>query len=111
MIQINPCGHRVLVKPEKLEDADPAIRRAKAAGIDMSAVINNDREQEAVVVGTVLKIGETAWKDSSLGGVPWANVGDKVYYAKFSGKQIKLPGEDPVLIMNDDIVAVIKENN
>lgn len=109
MIQINPCGHRVLVKPEKVAEVDEVYKSARRAGIEL---IEDKREQEAVVIGTILKIGDTAWKDPSLGGTPWANVGDKVYYAKFSGKEIKIPGETPVLIMNDeDIVAVIKENN
>lgn len=111
-MQIEPCGHRVLVKPFDVAEVDEQIKRAKSFGLDMSAVTNNKREQEAVVVGTVLKIGNTAWKDPSLGGEPWAQVGDKVYFAKFAGKQIKLPGsEEDLLVLNDeDIVAVIKED-
>lgn len=107
---IEPCGHRVLIKPESLEDVDPDIKRAKALGFDMSAVTNNKREQEAVTYGRVLKVGPTAWTHESLGGKPWAKVGDRVIFAKFSGKLIKLPNQDEFLVLNDeDIVAVVTE--
>lgn len=107
---IEPCGHRVLIKPESLEDVDPDLRRAKAAGIDVSAIVGNKREQEAVTYGTVLKVGPTAWSHESLGGKPWAQVGDRVIFAKFSGKLITLPDQTKFLIMNDeDVVAVLKE--
>jgi co-chaperonin GroES (HSP10) len=110
MKTIEPLGHRVLVKPEKVEDVDPAIRKARMAGLDLSAITGDKREQEAVVIGTVVKVGATAWKDPSLGGVPWAVPGDRVFFAKFSGKSVSLNGEDPLLIMNDeDIVAAIRE--
>lgn len=107
---IEPCGHRVLVKPESVADVDPAIKRAKALGFDMSSVENNKREQEAVVFGIVVSVGPTAWAHESLGGKPWAKVGDKVVFAKFSGKKIELPNQPEMLVMNDeDIVAVIRE--
>lgn len=110
MKTIEPAGHRVLVKPEKVEDVDPAIKRARAAGLDLSAVTNDKKEQEAVVFGIVLAIGSTAWKDPSLGGLPWAKVGDRILFAKFAGKSVELDGQEPVLLLNDeDIVAVIRE--
>lgn len=110
MKEIEPCGHRVLIKPETVEDADPMVRRAKAMGIDVSQITNNKREQEAVVFGTILKVGPTAWAHESLGGKPWAKIGDQVMYAKFSGKRVELADQEELLLLNDeDIVAIVKE--
>jgi len=100
-----PCGHRVIVRPDKYENADPVYQSAKQAGFHL---IQDNREQAGVVTGVVVSIGPTAWDD--FGGIPWAQVGDKVYYAKFSGKNIELAPEDPMIVLNDeDIVAVVKE--
>ena len=36
-MSIDVLGHRILIKPERLEDHDKALRSAKAAGIEATA--------------------------------------------------------------------------
>ena len=106
-MKINPVLHRVLVKPEAVEEVDELIKRAKAAGIEVQL---DKREQAAVEVGTVVLVGSTAYKEfgtiaEDQGVVP----GAKVYFAKYSGKTVKI-GEDKHLLLNDeDIVGVISD--
>lgn len=106
---IIPLGHRILVKPQKLEDIDDTYKLAKQAGI----IINEDHQklqQATVDKGTVVSMGETAFKD--FGGEPWCAVGDLVAYAKYGGKAIKDPyTEEEYLILNDEdiIVKLVKE--
>lgn len=101
---IIPCGHRILVKPEKLHDADPTYRQAAAAGILIPEMAKK-LEQAAMDKGVVVAIGPTAFKD--FGGEAWCKVGDTIAFAKYGGKYI---GDD--LILNDeDVIAVLKETN
>ena len=99
-----PLIHRIIVKPFAVEDADETIRRARAAGIHIEL---DKREQAAVEVGTIVSIGDTAFRDYDTNVVP--KVGDKVYYAKYAGKQVK-DGDEKYLALNDeDLVAIITQ--
>ena len=106
---IKVVGHRILIKPFKLEEVDEAFKRAKAAGIQF---VENDemrREQNAVDKGTVVSIGSTAFKD--FGGDPWCKVGDLITYAKYSGKYAEDPStkERYVILNDEDCLAVLTQ--
>lgn len=104
-----PCGHRVLLVLDKLEETDETFKSAKLAGIEIPKEFREVRlEQNAVDRGVVVSIGSTAFKD--FGGEPWCAVGDYIAFARHSGKYITDPGtkEEFVLINDEDIVCVIK---
>lgn len=106
---IIPAGHRVLVKQEGIDDADEVFRSARASGIEIVRD-KGVRYQESVDIGDVIAIGSTAWKD--FGGTPWAQVGDRVVFAKHAGKKVEDPADKDshyVVLNDEDIVAVIKE--
>jgi co-chaperonin GroES (HSP10) len=70
-----------------------------------------------MISGTLAAIGPQAWKafGPNFTGEPWANVGDRVYFAQYSGKIVKDPdtGEEYKLMNDEDITAVVaagKEN-
>lgn len=97
--------HTVLVKPEKVEETDEVIRRARAAGL---AVQLDKREEKAVEYGTVVHVGPTAFKD--YGRDPdILNIGDKVTFAKYAGKAIKYKEENFLILNDQDVLAIIKE--
>lgn len=109
---IEPLGHRLLVKPEKIEDVDAAFASAKRAGI----IVETDerkREQAAVDRGIVVAMGSTAFLD--YGGTPWCAIGDKVAYTRYGGKMITDPDDNTqYIILNDeDIICryAVKESN
>lgn len=104
---LKPLGPRVIVRPDEFDHADPVYKAAKAAGI----VIQRDkREQQAVVKGTVVSIGELAFKAPVGDGTAWVKVGDRVYYAKFSGKEIVDPEtKEELLLLNDEDLCVLIE--
>ena len=97
---LKPLGPRVIVKPDDFDDADPHYAAAKRAGI----VLKRDKfEQDAVVIGTVVSIGPKAFHEPVGDGTPWVKVGDRVYYAKFAGKQVIDPEtKDELLLLNDE---------
>lgn len=103
---ITPCGHRLLVRPEKIEDVDKSYAAAKKAGIYIPEM-EERKEQLAVERGIVVSLGFTAFKAFD-DGVPWCKVGDKVAYNKYGGKLIKDPeDQQEYLILNDDDVLCV----
>lgn len=111
---IVPCGHRVLVRQDKVDEHDIVLKKAREAGLEL-ALDRQTRYQFGVDEGIVVKVGATAWKD--FGGEPWAKEGDRVIFAKNTGKVVVDPSEKelkeddrtPYVILNDeDIVAVVR---
>ena len=68
-----------------------------------------EKERKAVEIGTVVSIGETAFKDYG-GSIDTIKIGDRVIIAKYSGKEIKDIDETQYVVINDeDVLVIIKE--
>lgn len=85
MLKIKAVGHRVIIK------ADP-VEEVSKGGIVLS--VDTKRESAAAQKGTVYEIGAMAWKNDLYGfnkdgWEPWCKVGDRVYFARYSGKLIR----------------------
>jgi chaperonin GroES len=98
---IEPAGHRVLVKVEEAETVTKG-------GIIVASTIA-DKNTEANIFGVIIAIGENAWKAFD-GGDPWAQVGDRIAFAKYGGFVIIDPdtNEKFRLLNDEDITAVIR---
>ena len=108
---LNPLGPRVIVKPDNIEDVDPTFKKAKEAGIHIPKELREMKlEQQAVVKGTVISIGPLAFHPPVGDGTPWVKVGDRVYYAKYAGKDVVDPETEErfLLLMDEDLVVEIK---
>lgn len=97
--------HHVLVKLEDVCEADAQFRRAKELGIELAL---DKREQKAVEFGTVVSVGPTAFID--YGRDPTVlKGGDRISFARYSGKSIKDSDDTEYLILNDvDVLCVIE---
>jgi co-chaperonin GroES (HSP10) len=96
---IVPLLHRLIIKLDNPEETTPA-------GIVIPKAIL-EREQTGAEIGTVISIGDTAFKDFKAELIPI--VGDKVYFAKYAGKKVKDIDEAEYVAINDeDCVAIIK---
>ena len=97
---VRPVGHRVLVKPEKIEEKIGSIVIAKAT---------TDKEQLAQVRGTVLDVGKDCWREFND---PWCKIGDTVLYQRYAG--MRVPDgrgsfiEDMLLLNDLDITAIVE---
>lgn len=103
---IEVVGHRVLIKPKRFDEeiADGALQ-----GFKLDVGEDWKRERAATVIGTILSVGPNAWKGFDT-GEPWAKVGDKVYYAKYSGKTVEEDGELFIICNDEDVQAIIHED-
>jgi co-chaperonin GroES (HSP10) len=102
-----PLGPRVIVRPDSFTNADPVYEAAKKAGIVLT---HDKREQAGVVKGTVVSIGSMAFHAPVGDGTPWVKVGDRVYYAKYAGKDVTDPStkEELMLLNDEDLCAEIQ---
>ena len=99
---IRAVGHLILIKVEK-----PAERTK--GGIVLPSQVR-DAEQRGAEIGVVVDIGPTAYMADGLGGVPWINVGDRIFFAKYAGKWVKEPEDDAeefLMIRDDDVCGRI----
>lgn len=103
---LKPFLHRVLLKMEDVEEVDETFKAVRAAGLAIPEMAK-EKEQNAVVWGTVVSVGPTAFND--YGGDPsWLKAGDKVVIAKYSGKQITVGKEKFTVVNDEDVVAVLE---
>lgn len=106
-LPIRPCGHYVLVKPDKVE-------LTTESGIVIQSKQQAKREHVASVKGTLVAVGEQAWY--AFGDEPWAEVGDKVYFKRHVSDRIEdekdlVDGQpqEYFLMADENILAVIGE--
>lgn len=101
---MRPVEYKIIIRPEEIDDTDPVLKRAKAAGIEIAGD-TKDRERMAQIRGTLVAVGGNAFEDWR-GAIP--KPGDVVYYAKYAG--INLKGEDGLeyrLCNDKDLSAII----
>ena len=88
-MKVKPLADRVMVKLEKNE--------AKTAG----GIIIPDTAQEKTQTGVVVAIGD----DKEVIKV---SAGQKVMYDKYAGTQVKIDGEEHLILKMSDIIAVVE---
>lgn len=96
---IKPAGYRLVVLPDDIEEVSEG-------GIYLMP--DEKLEKAAQTVGTLIAVGDQAWKDVSDGS-PWASAGDRIMYARHAGKNIIDPstGINYIVINDQDLTAVI----
>lgn len=101
--------HRVLIKQDKLEEANKDYVKMQALGLVLPDTDDRKRAQAGVDTGTVMAIGPTAFRD--FGSESPIKEGDRIAYARFSGKFITDPATDEefVALNDEDVICIFKE--
>ena len=96
-MRLKPIGDRVLVKREDAEE--------KTAG----GIIIPDTSKEKPSKGTVMAVGDGA-RDEKGNIIPMTlKVGDKVFFTKWGGTEVKINDEELLIMKESDILAIIEE--
>ena len=96
MMNLKPLGDRVIVKQDEAEETT-------AGGLYIAA-----ESKEKPQTGVVLKVGEGKLdKDGNLVPVP-VKEGDRVLYGKYGGTEVKVNGEEVMILRSEDIYAVFE---
>ncbi len=96
MTDLRPLSDRVLVKCEEGATKTPG------------GLLIPDNAKEKPAHGKVVAVGSgRVLPDGSVRKVD-VSVGDKVLYSKYSGTEVKLAGEDYLVIREDDILGILQ---
>ncbi len=94
MAKIKPLGDRILIKPLEAEE--------KTKG----GIILPDTAKEKPQEGKVVAVGKGKMLESGKIEPLEVKVGNKVLYGKYSGTEIKLNGEEHLIVKQEDILAI-----
>jgi len=94
---VKPLDDRVLVKQSEAEQ--------KTAG----GIVLPDTAKEKPQRGKVVAVGAGKLLDSGERGKMSLKKGDEVFYGKYSGTEIKIDGEEYVILREQDVLAVIEK--
>jgi chaperonin GroES len=95
-MNIRPLHDRVIVK--RLED-----ERTSPGGI-----VIPDSAAEKPMQGEILAVGKGKVLDSGEQRGLDVKVGDKVLFGKYSGTEVKVGGEEVLVMREDDIMGVVE---
>ena len=93
---IRPLGDRILVKRIKEED--------KTKG----GIIIPDTAKEKPQEGKVIAVGKGRRSEKGDLIAPDVKAGDRILFGKYSGSEVKLEGEDHLILPEDDILGVLE---
>ena len=94
-MQFRPLHDRVLVRRLDSE--------AKTAG----GIIIPDTAQEKPMEGEVLAVGPGARTDKGERVALTVKAGDRVLFAKYAGTEVRMNGEERVVVKESDILGII----
>ena len=97
MSNIRPLQDRVIIKRVKEEE--------KSKG----GIIIPDSAKEKPIEGEVLAIGSGKIADDGSVRKLDVKVGDRVLFGKYSGTEVKIDGEDRLILREDDILGVLEK--
>jgi chaperonin GroES len=94
-INVKPLGDRVLVQP--LDEKE----------VNKGGIIIPDTAKEKPQEGTVAAVGTGKLDDNGKKIEFTVKVGDKVLIPKYGGTEIKIEGENYLILREDDILGII----
>jgi chaperonin GroES len=93
---LEPLDDRVVVKPGEEEQ------------MTVSGIVIPDTAKEKPQEGEVVAVGPGRFEDGAR--VPMdVNVGDRVLYSKYGGTEVKIEGEEYLVLSARDILAIVKK--
>jgi chaperonin GroES len=83
------------------------VRRIEGEEKTKGGLIIPDSAKEKPSEGEVVSVGEGARKDSGELIAPAVKAGDRILFGKWSGTEVKLDGEDYLIMKESDILGII----
>src|SRR5436189_3977261 len=94
--KLQPLEDRIVVKPSEGEETT------------VSGLVIPDTAKEKPQEGEVLAVGPGRFEDGNR--VPLdVKVGDKVIYSKYGGTEVKLAGDELLILSARDVLAIVNK--
>ncbi len=84
------------------------VRRMEEETMSAGGIVIPDNAAEKPVRGEIIAAGKGKITDSGSVHALDVSVGDQVLFGKYAGTEIKVDGEELLVMREDDIVAVIE---
>jgi len=95
-MKVKPLQDRILIKMVQEEE--------KTKG----GIIIPEAAKEKPAEGIIVAVGDGKILDNGQRVAPQVKVGDKILFGKYSGTEIKVDGEEHLILREDDIFAIIE---
>lgn len=94
-MKVRPLGNRVLI--ERIEEDEK-----------VGSIVIPDAAKEKPLKAKVIAVGEGSRTDEGKLIKLEVKAGDTVMVGKYSGTEVKIEGEDRVIVREDDILGIVK---
>jgi chaperonin GroES len=95
-VSLQPLEDRIVVKPSEGEE------------MTASGLVIPDTAKEKPQEGEVLAVGPGRFEDGNR--VPLdVKIGDKVIYSKYGGTEVKVAGDDLLILSARDVLAIVNK--
>jgi chaperonin GroES len=96
-MKLKPLGDRLIVKAVEEEETTS------------SGIVLPDTAKEKPQKGKVIAVGDGKWDDEGEKRIPLDVVeGDEVLYSKYGGTEIKVEGEELLVLRESDVLAKLE---
>ncbi len=93
---LRPLGDKVIIKRVEEEEKTPG------------GIVIPDTAKEKPMQGIVVAVGNGFLKDDGTRQPMQVKVGDKVLFGKWAGTEVKLQGEEHLILREEEIMAIIE---
>jgi chaperonin GroES len=94
-MKVKPLNDRVLVK------------RIEEVQVTKGGILIPDTAKEKPIEGKVIAVGPGKMSDAGNRMALQVKAGDRVLFGKYSGTEIKVEGEEYLMMREEDILAII----
>lgn len=92
---LKPLGDRIIAKATSAEE------------VTKGGIVLPDTAKEKPQEGEVIAVGPGKLLDSGKLVPMDVKVGDKIIFAKYGGTEIKIDGEEYIILRQDDVLAIL----
>jgi chaperonin GroES len=93
---LKPLGDRIVIKALEAETTTSG------------GIVLPDTAKERPQTGEVLAVGPGKTLDNGTVAALEVKVGDKVVYSKYGGTEIKVAGEEYIILRQDDVLGIVE---
>lgn len=84
------------------------VRRAEEEQVSEGGIVIPDTAAEKPIRGEVVAVGKGKLLDDGSVRALDVKAGDKVLFGKYSGTEVKLDGDEYLVMREDDVMAVLE---
>ncbi len=97
-MHVRPLHDRIII--QRLDEGEQKV----------GGIIIPDTAKEKPQQGKVIAAGAGKVRDDGTRQRPDVKAGDRILFGKYSGQEIKLDGEDYLIVREDEVLAVIEKD-